>query len=275
MVLRRFWHESVIETEAMAVEWANDLSASGMTVPIDLEGLARNLDADIQMAKGYNNSLRREKGKWIVRIDEDHSLSDPGGRFMVAHEFAHILFSMAGMSTPISSEEYWLLEEACDRVARHLLVPIGDSSFGVLAARDAGTRFETLVDQWLLRSRDAATIVAQHALNCKFAVIVDDTHSYDCPDWIVNRMRSSERPDRCGGVGISSGLLEELFDFQEGILDPRRPGHRLVGIVRRRRETSNQAQLPRLADTKGSDIEMLIVYCLEERDDYLQMSLPI
>ena len=275
MVLRRFWHESIIDTEAVAVEWANELSSSDNTAPVDLERLARDLDADIRSARGINNSLRRDNGKWVVRIDEDHTLSDPRGRFTVAHEFAHILFTMAGMSTPISSEEYWVLEEACDRVARHLLVPISDWSVGVLAARDAGTRFEALVDQWLLRNRDAATIVAQHALNCKFAVIVDATHGYEYPDWIVNRMPSSDYVVRCENTGIFSGISDQLFEFREGVLDPRRPGHRLVGIVCPRREVASQTMLPRLADAERSDVEMLIVYCLAEREDYRQMRLPI
>ena len=246
-----------------------------MSAPVDLEGIARDLDADIRAAEGRHSSLRREKGKWVVRVDGDHALSAPNGRFAIAHELAHILFTMAGMRSPISSEEYWLLEEACDRVARCLLVPMKDYSFDVLAATEARRRFNVMVDDWLLRNRDAAMVVAQHALNCKFAVVLHDVHGFGSPDWIVDNARPGDRSSWSEGVGIRLDLLDELFNLHEGMLDPARPGHRLVSVIRRRRENPNQMRLPLLDDTGGSDVEMVIVYCLEEPEDHRQMRLPI
>ena len=70
--------------------------------------------------------LRRDGAGWVVEVKDDPDDLSGHGRRVVAHELAHLLLINQGMPSPCSIEEYWMLEDACDRMAMRLQVPRQD-----------------------------------------------------------------------------------------------------------------------------------------------------
>lgn len=127
MVVRGKWNDSLNRCEPLVLDRAGRLVES-QDRPGDVRDLARRLGARIASLSPDSSAeglLRRNRQDdcWQVEIKGDISGQlDSEQQFSVAHELAHIMFKNARIGPgPSSEEEYWMLEEACDRVARRLL----------------------------------------------------------------------------------------------------------------------------------------------------------
>ena len=128
MVVRQAWFDSLSSSKYAAMDKADRLVQTAEQ-PGDIQALAQRLGAAIvslpenakgsgYLAGGYN---RRD---WVISIKGDVSGDlSWDQRFAVAHELAHLLLFEARMTGPCGKEEYWLMEEVCDRIANILLSP--------------------------------------------------------------------------------------------------------------------------------------------------------
>lgn len=89
----------------------------------DVKEAAQSLNARLvrrpEAADGQG-CLRRDGTGWVVEVKDDLDELSGQGRHVVAHELAHLLLLERGMPVPCTSEEYWTLEDACDRIAMRL-----------------------------------------------------------------------------------------------------------------------------------------------------------
>lgn len=124
MVIPRTFVDALKCSEHLATAAAHRLQPIGNGVPAGIREVARSLNARLvrmpAMSTG-SGSLRRDGVGWIVAVKDDLDDLSLRGRQIVAHEVAHLLMIQQGMFGPCSEQEYWMLEEACDRVAIKML----------------------------------------------------------------------------------------------------------------------------------------------------------
>lgn len=99
-----------------------------------------------------------------------------------------------GVSRPVSDQEYWLLEAACDRVASVLLVPIQQGPAGVAEPDNIEIWFSDLVERWQLPGEQAARVICQRTMNCVSAAILKSDLLGMSVTWSYSRRPSSRWP---------------------------------------------------------------------------------
>lgn len=99
-----------------------------------------------------------------------------------------------GVSRPVSDQEYWLLEAACDRVASVLLVPIQQGPAGVAEPDNIEFWFSDLVHRWQLPGERAARVICQRTTNCISAAILKIDLLGMSVTWSYSKRPSSRWP---------------------------------------------------------------------------------
>ena len=192
MVIRSSWYESLTEAETRArsqldqlsnyLESPNDLLHFSTTIGATTEGLCSG-----EHRKG---ALHNVGGKWVIRINGDISMAGPTERFTMAHELAHLMLVQQEVSNPISEEEYWTLEEVCDRLARTLLVPQEYGPSGVLEEDEVARWFTHLTTYWKISNEVAAQVICERTINCLSVAFLMDGYDEVTVDWSYCRDRS-------------------------------------------------------------------------------------
>ena len=183
MVVRKFWRNSVIEAEFYARSELSLLPSVDVEPPVDLVDLSGMFGASMEYIRARSNrrgALCHTNGKWVVRLADDSWLSKSTERFIVAHELAHLLMLRHGVSRPASDQEYWILEEVCDRLATRLLVPIDRGPQGILHPSDIEAWFSELTERWELSKVDAARMICERSVNCLSTAVFED-YADVCP----------------------------------------------------------------------------------------------
>ena len=178
MVVRCSWLDSLIASEDSAGQAILGLDEIACQAPRNLEVLASTLGARIVKVKRPKpcnrwGQLRQTDAGWQIEVAaENHSLTDEQ-RFTVAHELAHLLLLRRGVPLPSSESEYWILEEACDRLALLLLVPNSCGPHGNLSVSAIRQWLKALKSSWRLPTPMAAELIWRRSTNCDSAAVVD------------------------------------------------------------------------------------------------------
>ena len=185
MVVRCSWLDSLIASEDSAGQAILGLDKIVRQAPRNLEALSSTLGARIvkvQRPKPCNRwgQLRRTDTGWQIEIAAENRSLTGEQRFTVAHELAHLLLLRRGVPQPSSESEYWILEEACDRLALLLLVPNRCGPHGNLSVSAVRQWFKALRSSWRLPTPMAAELIWRRSTNCEAAAVVD----------VVNRGRN-------------------------------------------------------------------------------------
>ena len=157
MPVRQYWEDSLHQAERRLIGEAATLHATTTRIPVDLHALANQLGARLERSTSeetQHGSLHRTNGEWIIRFNAQHPVRRQ--RFTIAHEMAHLLFSLAGIQPPSSTGEYWILEKACHVVASELLVPNTMAPTALIPRTDLRRLMYELTQRFLL-SREAAS----------------------------------------------------------------------------------------------------------------------
>ena len=121
-----YWLAKIDNCEPVVSNRADSLVATTGSAD-GIAAMARQLGAEIIRLPGSlkpesKGLLSRPDQRWLIGVGGslDGGLS-PEQQFTVAHELAHLLFIDQGLRQPCDEVEYWLLEDACDRIAQQLL----------------------------------------------------------------------------------------------------------------------------------------------------------
>lgn len=164
---RASWRQSVSSREKDICHQLKNLSSGLRNSPVPLESIASRLGARIEETSRqlHAGNLRKDATGWIVAVN--NSLSYSRQRFTIAHELAHILFIGAGLGRPLREGGYWILEQACDRIAAYILVPESLGPSGMLEEEDLERWMRDLTERWQLSPEAAAKCIAQRSANCR------------------------------------------------------------------------------------------------------------
>ena len=169
MVVRAQWRALVAEKEPYLASQVTELHGHSTSAPVSLTDIGDKLGAVIRPLpkdSHRSGSLSRNGSQWTVWVDGDPTRLSQRQRFTVAHELAHLLFLEAGVASPVGKSEYWILEEACNRIASWLLVPRSRGPSGALDTRAVGGWFRGLTQRWMLSHEAAAKMICQRSSNC-------------------------------------------------------------------------------------------------------------
>ena len=211
MVVRRLWYRSLESSERDASVRVTELRSGDDSAPVDLVQIATCLGARICRRPPVGDRhgvLTRDENQWIVGVDEDPESMGPNGRFIVAHELAHILLIESGLPGPSSEREYWLLEEVCDRVGYSIIAPPPMYLNTGLESETVPEMFGELTDRWLLRSIDAAKLMRRSACNLIAAASLIANGGRAIVDWSFGSERYDSWPRE--GESVTDGPLAEL-----------------------------------------------------------------
>lgn len=211
MVVRRLWYQSLENSERDAHARVAELRSGNDDAPVDLEQIATRLGARIRRKPTVGDRhgvLTRDGSKWIVGVEEDPVSLGPDSRFIVAHEFAHILLLESGLPGPSSEREYWILEEACDRVGNSIIAPPSISRNVAFESEDVLAMFSELAHRWLLRSIDAAKLMYQSVSNLIAAASLLANGGQAIVDWSLGSERYARWPKK--GESVIDGPIAEL-----------------------------------------------------------------
>ena len=173
------WRHKVWATEERLRGRITELTCDIDRGPVDLHALARKLDAHIQRCSSKQDGrLQRSRDGWIVAVKREPTPGrqpgeTPRERFTIAHELAHIMFIEAGLDTPVTRGGYWILEQACHRVACDLLVPVHLGPKGHLTGADLRGWMLGLTQTWNLSPEAAAKCIAQRSANVRSVAGLD------------------------------------------------------------------------------------------------------
>ena len=226
MVVRRLWYDLVREAEAAACSDTSRLVGDSSDPPVNVMELSRSIGARLERFRfttSRQGSLCRIDGKWIIRLRAEPSSLSPRERFVAAHELSHLMLLQRGVSRPVSEQEYWLLEAACNRVASALLVPIQQGPSGMLEPDSTRSWFGDLIDRWRLPGKDAARVICQRTTNCISAAFLKDDSLGMSVTWSYSRRPSSNWP--IAGEYLDEDLSEiisELVSSDKGTTSVRR-----------------------------------------------------
>lgn len=182
MAIRRFWQSIVADKEEAALRIVDGFRLSEESPPVNLNTLLQKLNLQIRKSTSSHQrrgSLTRSTTQWVIHIPAHSLRSQAETRFTIAHEVAHFLLSKIGISIPVSDEEYWILESACDRVASYLLAPNCRQYPKDISPTNIHNQFDELCNTWLLPSHIAAKAMCQSSSNIVSAMSVtciDDGH---------------------------------------------------------------------------------------------------
>lgn len=235
MVIRRLWYESLARKEPIARTRATELCLHSNAVPVDLHFVGRNLCAEIRQStteEDRDGFLKMDEGKWVVYVRDDPNYLGPAGRATVAHEFAHILFTLCGLGQPTSYAEYWLLEDACDRVGSYFLAPFIEEECLFFTSKDILTRFSELTNRWMLTSYSAVQMMQRISQNLIAAVSLRSNLVGSLVDWSLSSGLCKDWPQEREPVvdGPLADIHEEIKDIHGRSTTITIPGGCLVGL---------------------------------------------
>ena len=175
------WKERVAEAERSITAQARGLHGRSADSPVNLGRIGRKLGIRIETGRiggpsGRCGLLSRDDNSWWIRVDDRQSLRRQ--RFGIAHEIAHALYIEFGLGRPNSKSEYWILEEACNRVAVEILVPQEGRPSRTVSPENLPGLLRGLIQRWLLSQESAAKLICVDAVNdCAVAGIskIDNT----------------------------------------------------------------------------------------------------
>ena len=166
------WRSLVLTKEQQIRGQINELTADVRNPPVNLERVGRKLGARIDrlIVEGpRDGTLQRDTKGWLVTVTNPHGTHVARDRFTIAHEFAHILFLEAGLDRPQKKGGYWILEEACHRLASDILVPERLGPHGHLTRETLFTWMQVLKGGWKLSTEAAAKCIVRRTTNCRSA----------------------------------------------------------------------------------------------------------
>ena len=197
MVVRRLWYDSVRRAEADACSASSQLAANYDDPPVSVKNLSEWIGARLERYRfktDRQGSLCRVEGNWVVRLAAEPSVLSPRERFVAAHELSHLMLLQRGVSRPVSEQEYWILEHACNRVARILLLPIQHGPSGALEPECIRSWFREMVLRWRLSGEDAARAICDRSANCVAVAFLEDNIAGTEVTWSYSRRRPSSWP---------------------------------------------------------------------------------
>ena len=258
MVTRRFWQSNVLDKELAALNRIDNLIPYERTEPIDLENLIRHLHLQVRKAslpKERTGSLTRHETQWTIHLPARSEKTFADTRFTIAHEVAHVLLSEAGLGTPVSEEEYWILESACDRIATCLLVPQPTQFSTHLLPEDVPSEFEELRDKWLLPSSIAARFMCDLSNNLLSVMSVrylGGTHFEKLWELVKHGGVTSHDWDSYIDNTPFANMCDDLFHSNRGLACDYLNGAIVVGVRNRTRVDNKQLQLDLQLSDKSS-----------------------
>ena len=191
--------------------------------PVNLHNLAYRLGARIEKRRSIRRRdgvLDGDRGNWVIAVRDDSLIETPRERFTVAHELAHILFIEAGLDPPVTKGGYWILEEACHRIASDLLVPAHLGPKGYLQAKELLWWMYGLTRRWSLSREAAAKCIVRRSTNTRSVAGLACNQRYEdrlTVDWCLNVNDRDPWPgratrvaeDRFSELGV---LLEKHYE---------------------------------------------------------------
>lgn len=232
-----------------ALDKVSELRLSQQGEPVDLHNLLHQLDLQVRQShlpKGRTGSLARYASQWVIHLPLRSRGTAADTRFTIAHEVAHILLSEAGLGTPVSEEEYWILESACDRIATCLLGPKPNQFSKHLSPEDVPQKFEELRDRWLLPSLTAARFMCDSSNNILSVMSVksfDGMHFEKL--WELAKQSGISVHDWDSYIHNApfANICDDLLHSTRELTCDYLNGAIVVGVRDRRRTNENQLQL--------------------------------